>query len=669
MTCYIVSIVVAVAVLTLSVTWWLASFAVAAAREQAEKALQQEASEISTFIDREIVSAHNLLTALASSPHLQERNFEALYSQVSAVANKVGSQLVLRDNRTNSQVINTARPWPDKLVGHIVGSPSVAEAETLKAGNVAVSNLFWGPQIKKYVTAVLIPISGPNEQSVGELDYTLSIGIPTDRFHQILLDSNPGDDRVFSIVDRNGVIVARSHRNSDFVGKSIRSVDPEHLKTRPARGIIKDRNIEGVDYCWGYVRSKLTGWTVVSGVPESTLRADAYSTTMRFILAGSGIMLVAVGGALGLGARISRTAGALGIDRPPTLDEFNVLFESAPNGVLLIDGAGSIVLVNKEIERIFGRARNTLIGEPTELLLPERFRNLHSSLRRDYAKSPRPQSMGAGKELYGLRLDGTEVPVEISLSPIATRTGQLIMATIFDVTARKSADEALVALQIERNDLRRRFLSAQEEERLRLARDLHDQTGQLLVAAMLDLRNIEPHVDASGHPRTHALRDKLENVSKTLHQVAHELRPASIDDLGLFTALADYIEEWRERFILPVDFHCRGCPEQLSEELRTAIYRIVQEALNNVAKHATGASTVSVILDVSEQTLRLTVADDGAGFVAETTEAQHAKRRRLGLAGMRERVVLFGGDFDVETSSSGTAVCVRIPTGTNAPAP
>lgn len=661
-TCYIAGSVLVVSIVTLATTWWLATFALAANQEHAERALQQEASEISTFIDREIVSAQNVLRTLASSPHLQQGDFEAFHAQLSQVAKEIGFQFVLRDNRLNAQVINTARPWPSKLVGNITGSPSTAEAETLETGKAAISNLFWGPLIKQHVVAVLIPVRLQNQGSnKGIASHTLSVGIPADRFHQILLNGPPRDDRILSVLDRNGTIVSRSRRNSEFVGEVVKSISPEELSTRAPRGIVRDRNIENVEYCWGYVRSNLTGWTVASGVPESTLRAQAYSTGMDFALAGGGVLLLATVGALGIGARIAKRTGALGIDRPPTLEEFNVLFESSPNGVLLIDGAGLVVLVNAEIDRIFGYPRDMLIGRSIEFLLPERSRSTHISMRRAYAKEAEPRVMAFGAEVCGIRLDGSEVPVEVSLNPISTRSGQLIMATIVDVTKRKLAADELTAIQIERDILRRRFLQAQEDERLRLARDLHDQTGQILVAAMLELKNIEPHIDGNGQGRVHALRNRLESVSKTLHHVAHELRPASIDDLGLVAALANYIDNWSRQYSIPANFHNSGDAEDLPQDLRTVVYRIVQEALNNVAKHALEASVVSIVLDVSDEMVRLTVVDDGSGFVPHEGKAS-SQEPRLGLAGMRERAALFGGTLEIESSSAGTAVYVRIPT-------
>lgn len=665
-TCYVASFVVAVAILTLSLTWWLAAQALAAARQHAERLLQQETSEISTFIDREIVNAHNILIALAGSPYFHDGNFEAFHARLSDVASQVGFYFALRDNRLNSQVLNTARPWFASLAGNIAGPPSLAGFERLRAGVIATSNLFWGPLIGQYAVKVVIPVhtSESEGKSAEAAPYALGAGIPASHFHQILRGINQREERVFTVLDRNGVIIARSHRNMDFVGKTVGSISPEYLKTRPARGIVKDRSIEGIEYCWAYVRSDLTGWTILAGVPESTLRAGAHSTAWRFALAGGGVLLLAIGGAFGVGARISRKAGALGIDRPPTLDEFNVLFESAPNGVAVVDEAGLILLVNAQVERIFDYPRHMLIGKPIELLLPKWFSDAHFSSQQIFNDASQLGQIGSGEELSGRRNGGAEIPVEGWLTPITTRSGRLFMATIVDISERRLAADKLKAVQLERDAFGLRFMQAQEDERLRLARELHDETGQLIVAAMLDLKSLEPHIGRRGETRALTLTRRLQSVSEALHHVAQALRPASIDGLGLEAALATHLEDWSVQLSISADFHCDGPLNSLSEDLSAALYRIVQEALNNVAKHAAGASSVNVILHLSDGSLRLTIADDGPGFSVDQIQTTSGARRQLGLAGIRERAILFGGELDIESSSSGTSVCVRIPVAT-----
>jgi signal transduction histidine kinase len=209
----------------------------------------------------------------------------------------------------------------------------------------------------------------------------------------------------------------------------------------------------------------------------------------------------------------------------------------------------------------------------------------------------------------------------------------------------------------ERDDLRRRIMSAQEEERLRLAHDLHDQTGQSVSAAILELKAIEPFVHKKGRDRVSLLRRQLDALGQMLHRIAWELRPASIDELGLTNALESYLGEWGAQHSITVDFHCADANlDGRSNEIRTTIYRVIQEALTNIAKHASNATQVSVGIGTSEGTLHLTIENDGRGFDPTVPSS------RLGLAGMRERLLLIGGQLEIESSPSArTTIFARIP--------
>src|SRR5208337_39751 len=122
---------------------------------------------------------------------------------------------------------------------------------------------------------------------------------------------------------------------------------------------------------------------------------------------------------------------------------FRLVIEAAPNAVVMIDRAGRIAMVNTQAERAFGYSRAELVGQPVEMLVPERFRGHHPELRKAFFADPRPRSMGAGRDLHGLKKDGSEIPVEIGLNPIETDEGTMVLSAIVDITERKAAEQAL----------------------------------------------------------------------------------------------------------------------------------------------------------------------------------------------------------------------------------
>ncbi len=179
---------------------------------------------------------------------------------------------------------------------------------------------------------------------------------------------------------------------------------------------------------------------------------------------------------------------------------------------------------------------------------------------------------------------------------------------------------------------------------------------------MLEIKNIEGAVDEQMRTRFRLLRLLLEQMGRTLHHVAWELRPASIDELGLSSALATYISEWGEKSGIATDFHCDEA-DRLSDEVCTVIYRVVQEALTNIVKHARGATSVSVVIKRVNAQLRVTVEDNGCGFdAAGLSESGATRSSGLGIAGMRERLTLIGAELVIESSiGSGTTIFARIP--------
>lgn len=238
---------------------------------------------------------------------------------------------------------------------------------------------------------------------------------------------------------------------------------------------------------------------------------------------------------------------------------------------------------------------------------------------------------------------------------VAGRTAELAAANDAvraEVRERRRAEVA-------RTDLLRRLATAQEDERRRVARDLHDQLGQQLTALTLGLQAARDR--GADPPDLARLQRAAEEVARGVHDVALRLRPTALDDFGLAAALRSAVEEWARGAGAEVTLDAAGLgPARLPPEVETALYRVVQEAVHNALKHA-GPRRVSVLVERRNGHATVIIEDDGAGFDAGALLA-HPPAGRLGLVGMRERLALVGGTLEVESApGSGTTVFARVP--------
>ncbi len=215
-----------------------------------------------------------------------------------------------------------------------------------------------------------------------------------------------------------------------------------------------------------------------------------------------------------------------------------------------------------------------------------------------------------------------------------------------------------------RQELQSRLVNAQEEERSRISRELHDEVGQQISALMLGLKALESARANEMAEKLRELRAAAERVGKEIHQLAAALRPAALDELGLSRALSGYLDAWAERSGISVDFLGAGIDEpRLPNVIETTLYRVVQEAMNNVFKHA-AAQSVSVSVERRGALVQAIVEDDGSGFDADLVALQ--RPARLGIAGMRERAALAGGTLTIESSAGGgTTVRLQLPMPAN----
>jgi PAS domain S-box-containing protein len=342
--------------------------------------------------------------------------------------------------------------------------------------------------------------------------------------------------------------------------------------------------------------------------------------------------------------------------------------ETAMDPIITVDDAQRIVLFNQAAERAFGCPRREAVGEPLERFIPPRFRAAHRAhIERFRHTGVTTRRMGDQDVLWALRTDGSEFPIEASISQTGSETHHFYTVILRDITRRKEFEDALRRQQDELRELSARVLEAREEEKTLIARELHDELGQLLTALKMDvawLRDHLPNATPETSSKVEQMNAVLDQTVGSVRRISADLRPLMLDDLGLADAASWLVEDFSRRsgiactLELPQD----GGLDALERGTATALYRALQESLTNIGRHAQ-AKRARIVLGLAQDAVLLMVEDDGRGIDAHDI----AKPRSLGLKGMRERALYLGGTFEVERAPpGGTRLRLRLPLGTTA---
>ena len=348
-------------------------------------------------------------------------------------------------------------------------------------------------------------------------------------------------------------------------------------------------------------------------------------------------------------------------ERKRATEQFRLAIEAAPAGMLMVDSTGAIVLVNAKVETLFGYDRAELIGRPAGMLLPVLAFDLHAE-HRGFHYGPGPLRMDGSGDFSGVRKDGTEVPVEIGVNALDTSEGELVLVSVVDIAERKRVERVNQDLMEQLQHLAGSLITAQDAERARLARDLHDDVSQQLAGLCIELSGLRRRVgmaqDGELQAGVSSLQQRAVNLAESVRALSHDLHPNVLQHAGLTAALSDYCAGLSRSQAIAVTCTAEGDVASIDADSALCLYRIAQEALHNVVKHA-GARRAEVRLLRTSDIAQLTVGDDGKGFdVAETRRS----RKGLGLVSINERVRLSGGTLSVVTEKDkGTQIRVRLP--------
>lgn len=334
-------------------------------------------------------------------------------------------------------------------------------------------------------------------------------------------------------------------------------------------------------------------------------------------------------------------------------DRLAALLDSAMDAIISIDEQGRIVLYNRAAEQTFGWPLEAVLEQPLEMLIPERFRGGHHAHVREFAATGvTSRRKGEGVVLWGLRADGSEFPMDASISQIDTQHGKVFSVILRDVTERVKARQDLARFATEASAIR-------EQEKSRVARELHDELAQSLTALKMDAIWARDHLarDPAGvAAKLSGMLEMLDGTVAATRRIAADLRPLVLDDLGLAPAIEWLVHNFSQRHGIACELEMDESLE-LEEPYATAVFRIVQESLANVAKHAHAHQAWVSVARTGDQIV-LRVRDDGQGF--DTGSAR--KPQSLGLIGLRERAQLLAGSVSLRSApGQGTEVEARIP--------
>jgi len=334
------------------------------------------------------------------------------------------------------------------------------------------------------------------------------------------------------------------------------------------------------------------------------------------------------------------------------LDE---LFEQAPQAVVLTSADGRVVRVNREFTRLFGYTpRETLGRRLSDLIVPDEARDEEQSYADAVAHGHRVDVEGIRRDK-----DGSRLHVSIVRVPVSLPGGQVEMYAIYrDITDRERAEVALRQYADRLQALSRQLLEVQEAERRHLARELHDEVGQTMTGLKLLLKSTGDLPGDTVKTRLEQARGVVDELLERVRGLSFDLRPAALDQLGLLPALLALFERYTAQTGVLVNFKHEGLEQRFAPDVETNAYRIVQEALTNVARHA-GVGTVTVRVWATADMLSLQIEDRGRGFDPELALATPGAS---GLAGMHERVRLLNGHLTIESRpSAGTQLTAELP--------
>lgn len=666
-------------------------------REGLESSTRATARAMATALDQRLATSQAALQALATSPLLSSGDIAGFHAQAQLVQEQQGLAAVGLVDADGQAMLNTLQPVgaPLRPPGTLPFLEPVFAQRRSVATDLFPSSIHGAPAL-----AVAIPVVQGDR-----VTHALVGGFAPESIREQLLKQRLPEGWTAAVVDRTGTLVARTAEHERFVGARVGELLRAAMQGGP-EGSLDSRSLAGVPVLTTFSRAPVSGWWVTIAIPRAQLTAELRKNLALLVLGTAAVLGASLAFALYLGRSVGSTvrqleaqASRLGRGEPveplrtrfsetdalaATLHQASVdlrrageelsaheaelalshsrlagLVESAMDGIVSIDVQQRVVLFNRAAEAMFGRPRHEVIGQPITVLMPAVYREGHAA--RVQAFSERGgNSLRTGLQgiIKGVRPDGTVFPLEASISQVDTPDGKLFTAVVRDVSARVRAAEEMAAFSATASALR-------EQDKKRIARELHDDIAQTLAVLKLDANWLmaQPGLGEEARGKLARMATLLGDGMVAIRRIAADMRPLVLDELGLGAALESLADAFEER----TGVRCEAAFDaglDLEDPHATEIYRLVQEGLANVAKHAK-ATRMQLRLERTGDGVRLLMQDDGVGFDVE----QPRKAGSFGLTGLRERVHLLKGTVEVASRpGAGTRIEIVLPLPQAAPA-
>jgi PAS domain S-box-containing protein len=660
------------------------------------RAAEDVATGIAYSLDTRLTSSIEALETLARLPGALDATRRAdLYQHAIAVAQRFGAQIALAD-ASGQMVFSTREPLGSKpaQLPELLGQSSLMQA--LQSGEPAMGKVFEGLSGSGQMVSLAVPVPDPAAQArpsvliatfdTRRLDLLLESVLLPEHYGLRLVDANERvmaqrawptevpEQRVQRVVGGE-----RAHWTVEVSWPSGKDHAPLDRFVWVLSLLLVAATIAGMlGGAWAARRlaRELSSVAEADKANEDESRFAEVATTRQRLRQLASDREHAERDRIALEAAVRRNIEEAKLDLEVREAQLRGILDSADDAIITCDAQQLIVMANPAAAAMFGVSLDRLIGAPLDHLVPPQHRAAHRTQVHAFGESGiSARHMGGELELTGLRADGTEFPIDAAISRVHIDGKRLFTVIVRDMTERRRAERRLRESQ-ERltasHTVLRRLVSAQdqiqEKERGRISRELHDDLQQTLAAIIVEVAALRGEL---AQRELEPMLDRLDGLAATAiestRRIVQDLRPQSLEDLGLAAALSALAE----RFSKQTGIHCtlevspelmadeRGTRARRADETATCLYRVAQEALTNVGKHA-GARHVRMALaaGVGEGSLVLRVSDDGKGL----NQADDQKPDSLGLVGMRERVLALDGTLRLSSEPGrGTTLEAEIP--------